>query len=396
MRNKKISNRRHTIRVPKVFFLYLFLVIWHFEPTYFSTLRIIDSMFSIGKITSFIVVTIMLAIRRKISNTKMLTSIGIYSSVLLLSTIINEGNIVNAVTTVASMITLYLIVCEMLNSHPGTAVSVFMLVFECLIYSNLIIMFLYPRGVYNIRANGKRFYWLLGQQNANILYVMCAFCVAIMFYILHKNDRGKYRSFLLSAMGILTILKSGSANGYIGLFLFFVLLIVNRNKVRITVFHGLLFSFVIFLTIVIFRKQYLFENIISTLNRDLTFSGRLNIWDAGIRCFLEKPLLGFGVEYLAVAKMRFCGFETSHNKLLYILYQGGIALAVPFIGIIVSAGRNLATQQRTIATVILSSAIVTVMTLMQAESYATAVFYFIFFLTDGMQKLASYCNYKTK
>ena len=391
MLSSNSDNAVSSVRFSKYFFLFFLLIVWHFEPAYFSKIKSVDLFFSIGKTASFIAVLLLLLVKRNIKITWMFLSLITYSVVLVLSTAINGGAITTSFVIAFSMVAFFLIVREMLETDTRTAVSVLMLIFECLIYANLIIMYLYPRGLYRNTVHTTRFGWLFGHQNSNILYVLGAICIAMVYFMGNRNAIGRIRAVLLILMSSITVAKTGSANGLIGFALFFILLIVNAKRIRINVFYGLLITLVLFVIIVVLRKQRIFAFLIDLLNRDVSFSGRDKIWNAAIRCFHNKPWFGYGVESSAVAEMRFGGVETTHNKILFALYQGGVALTIPFFGIILAAAKNLANPKMIMPTLAITGAIISLLIQMQAESYNSLLFFFFFFLSEGVQYLTDYC-----
>jgi O-antigen ligase len=105
--------------------------------------------------------------------------------------------------------------------------------------------------------------------------------------------KGKSRNFWLCA-AILLVLLSGSSLGLtvllIGLLLKTILYTFKKKEVRVLYIIPGIISF-LFLLVIAFIGLPI---ILSLLGRDLSFTGRSDLWEWGIYFFNEKPWLGWG------------------------------------------------------------------------------------------------------
>ena len=60
------------------------------------------------------------------------------------------------------------------------------------------------------------------------------------------------------------------------------------------------------------------------MGKDITFTGRVYIWDAVILKFLNHPLLGYGLLPFVYVKRGIFPIYSTHNFFLDILYKTGI------------------------------------------------------------------------
>ncbi len=378
------TNNRPVLRISKAFFLYLFLILWQFELGYLDTISIISTVFNFGKIASLGVILLIVLQRGTLRLTRMFAFVIMYAIFLLMSTLANGGAIFSAVSIVASMLAMYLIITEMFRSDTRTAVRVLMFLFEVLIYANLVVMILHPRGIYRVgNIYQTRFYWLFGHQNENIVYVLFALITASAYRAVFGGEKRMVRPFLLIAACIVTVVLTRAATGYVGLFIYFVIMLINRKKCRITVFHGLAVCIVLFFIFVFARRMDAFDFVITrVLNRTLTFSGRTDIWDSALNYISQKPVIGYGLEAGSVTSYKLGGVVTPHNKILYVLYQGGAALLIFFFGILISAAGNTRRFSSKRITPVLTAVIFSILVQIQMESYMKSAFYFPFFMTE--------------
>lgn len=378
------KNNRPVLRISKAYFLYLFLILWQFELGYFDTISIISTLFDYGKIVSLGVILLIVLQTGTFRPTRMFAFIVMYAVFLIMSTLANGGAVLSAVSVVASMLAMYLIITEMFRSNTRMAVMILMFLFEILIYANLVVMLLYPRGIYRVgNIYQTRFYWLFGHQNENIVYVLFALIIATAYRCLFAGEKRMVRPFLLEAASVVTVILTRAATGYVGLFIYTVMVLVNRKKIRITVFHGLTISIILFLLLVVLRRLDAFDFVITrVLYRNLTFSGRTEIWDSALYYIGQKPAFGYGLEPGSVTSYKLGGVVTPHNKILYVLYQGGVVLLIFFFGILLSAAGNTRRFSNKRITPNLIAVIFSVLVQMQMESYLKAAYYFPFFMTE--------------
>ena len=388
------------IRISEEKVFYFFLLIWYFELTYFTTISWLDKLYTIGKAVSAVIIVMLCMQKRDYKFTIMertrctpiqfIWAVVIYEVILVFRTLVCGGALVSALIAAGSLIVLVMALNYMLSSDAKGTLNILMLIFELIIYCNFATVILFPKGLYHIREGAERFYWLVGHQNATILYVLCAIVIAVLFSKYGAENDGKkfrLRSVLLIFVSCATIVIIWSATAIVGLFVFGLLLLFNRKGVKLSVRIAILFSLLLFLGIVVFRMQDYFSVIIvNVLHRDVTFTNRTVIWDKAMECIQQHPILGYGVELSKVAKQRF-GYNTTHNKYLYTLYQGGGLLVVSFLSVLYSVTKPLKKHAGSIAAIVITASIWALLIQMQFESYTLTVFYIPFILAGQLDNI---------
>jgi O-antigen ligase len=59
------------------------------------------------------------------------------------------------------------------------------------------------------------------------------------------------------------------------------------------------------------------------LGKDVSLTGRTEIWRLSFQYIIKKPFFGYGVEPIDIVESKIVGGH-SHNITLWVLYQGGI------------------------------------------------------------------------
>ena len=209
--------------------------------------------------------------KRKVPNS--FTLIFIISRLALaISTIIN-ANIVD-MTPMFRMIALVLLVDLYSNSIDNLA-SPIMLIFEIMVYYNL---FTVLAG--HVDAYGA-YYGALGYDNDFTRYLLAAYIWAL-FYAFTKK---KYiRAIVLIIAIHFTLFYIWTGTGIVSILVMDILLIWRIRKLKkITILREYLIYLVITIIVVFLRLQNVFSFlIVDLLHKDLTFTGRTNIWDKAI------------------------------------------------------------------------------------------------------------------
>lgn len=156
---------------------------------------------------------------------------------------------------------------------------------------------------------------LLSSVNGTASFLFPALCSALL--LMFATSKKNFFAWILIAEIFFTVLILWSATSLVGIFFIvtYVLFIYNTPRVR-WINSKLYINTVILLGIGItfFKIQYLFSFIIvDILHKDLTMTGRTNVWNIGFEGFFSSPLLG-------------CGFssKTIDNGYVQLLFIGGI------------------------------------------------------------------------
>nr|WP_296156243.1 O-antigen ligase family protein [uncultured Blautia sp.] len=357
--------------------VWFLLLMWNFEPPYFKELEWLDQFYIMGRFAAvYVLLLIVLMKGKKYRPGKFVIYLGLMEAVLAFSTFWNGGySLVSFLMNEVTGISFIVLLDYMFTTDVKLAVSVLTVHYEILIYGNFVTVFLFPQGLYNLGTG--RNYWLLGQVNQIVLYILPGIMLALLreCYVL-KKERPGIRFWILMLISTVMSVKVWSATSVVGLVLFLALIIVGEIwKIQIDIKWGILLSLAVFTAFVLWRIQDIFSwLIVNILHRNLTFSTRTTVWDHALNCIKEKWFLGYGEETLERAVERF-GYMTPHNRYLYLMYKGGCILTAVF-GSMVYSGRNILQKfGETKGALYISACMISLFLMMQFESYNTTVFW---------------------
>ena len=385
---KRVSNYKYSLSISSI--LWFFLLIWNFEPQYFREdfIPVIHTTFVVGRLASALIISGIIFLRLlrfkdyKPSGFFLFIVVEEFSLVLA-STLNPEANKIIRVLLDNILLVIPFIagLDYMFQKKPVKMIGILLLINEILLYGNMISLILHPNGLYNVVIGNTRKYYLLGQQNQTILYIMLGLVTSLLHSQYVTKKRFSIRNIMLIAASIYMEIKFKSAAGLVGLFIFTgIFLLTEFKHVSIDLRWGLIASAVVFLIFVVFQSQEMFTGIlVNILHRDITASTRTTIWAKAMLYIERRPILGYGAELNDIAILRF-GYVTPHNRWLYMLYRGGFVFLIAFIIMVLKSAQKLSSTKFERASVYLTGALFALMLQMQFESYDTTIFYILFIM----------------
>lgn len=398
IRNKKrINNYKYSLSICSI--IWFFLLIWNFEPQYFREdfIPAIHTFFVVGRLASSLIICGIICFRvvrnKDYKPSGFLLFIVIEEFILLLASILNpEANKIIQVLLDNILLVIPFIagLDYMFQKKPVKLIGVLLFINEILLYGNLITMVLNPNGLYNIVIGNTRKYYLLGQQNQTIIYIMLGLVTSLLYSQYVTKKRFSIRTIMLIVTSIYMEISFKSAAGLVGLLIFMgIFLLTELKHLNINLRWGLISSAVIFLIFVVFQRQEMFAGIIvNILHRDITVSTRTTIWAKAMLYIERRPFLGYGVESSDIAILRF-GYVTPHNRWLYMMYRGGFMLLLAFVVMVIKSSQKLSALKFERASVYLTGALFALMLQMQFESYDTIIFYILFIMSFHIKDIVN-------
>jgi len=379
------ENRKDIKTISLTSVKWFFLIIWFFEPAYFSDqLQSLHRLYTYMRILSSVIISFELFIL-VFQNLEYKPSLFVYyiisSGILLIfSSWLNseaEGIFVIFYTVFLSVpFLIYLDYSFYICTKD--IISVLLLIFEILIYGNLLTMLLFPNGLYNqgVTYNTDRRYYLLGHQNQVIIYILIGLMLSFLHTDICMEKRISVRTIVLIIASYYMEFSFMSATGITGLLIFSAIVLLSELKhIYIDLKWAILLSVILFLIFIIYNTQSMFSNIlVNVFHRDITASSRTIVWGKALLLIRQKPILGYGIENTELSTLRF-GFITPHNRILYLLYRGGVILLLFFGGLVFSCGRRLRAWKDQIASRYIGACLFALLIQMQFESYAGILIY---------------------
>jgi O-antigen ligase len=180
-------------------------------------------------------------------------------------------------------------------------------------------------------------HYLFGGKNALAILI-----VPTMFYIAYYSrvvyHRLTFKNILLIAISVLTLFMGDSSTAVvIAIIALLSVLFIHRVRLGhyfyLTVFT--IFQFFIISAQRLSEIPLVADFITNYLGKDLTFSGRSNVWEVTMNA-INSSFFGYG-RGNSVVSSQIIGLSESHNMILEILLTGGVILLILFIVVVVTA-----------------------------------------------------------
>ena len=295
---------------------------------------------------------------------------------MLVSTLLNGSNLWRWLIDMVSIMAVVL-VFESMSTSLGELIDGLMVLGELVCYTNLITIILFPGGLYQSELYSCN--WLLGHKNLFAPYLM-VFCVSAFLYRCQGGKR--WREWGIYISSVASCILADSATSSVGLILLIVLLQLIRvirfrfNPYMLISLNAIIYTFVVFLS-----GQRLFKYFIEIiLNKNLTFTGRVALWDRVINLILQKPVIGYGSrsgsEIRAFFQRRWASH--AHNIVLQYLFSGGFIFLALYIVMLIICAERLRKQQISVEaqSIMLVLFVFQIMALM--EAYQNAFVYILY------------------
>ncbi len=254
---------------------------------------------------------------------------------MAVSTFIHCANYDYLIETVGPPVAACLFTDCCMQKCPKKYVCISMYILEFLFIINVITMIIFPKGMFpadQLKGN----WWFLGYDNT-LIYMLIPYVGFSLIY--SQIQYGKYitiHSVTALIIAVLTEFLPWSATGIVLVVLLMICVFGNTIPIIKRIFHpkvlvGLFYIGTIL--IVFFRITEVFEPfIVNVLKKDITFTGRTNLWDYVIDEIKDSWLIGFGQGGTNI----WDGWNALHPHclILDLLYKGGVLMLLPFIWLV--------------------------------------------------------------
>ena len=305
--------------------IYLIIIITMSSFCYFGQNIFIANMIKYCNIVLFLIISLKYIITR--NKSKFSIALLLYIILLLISTkMSNYPNILGTFRAYYVILTLSLYLDMGLKEYAFKITNILYKVLFIIIFVNFLTIILFPNGMYTTIYYSTN--WFLGYDNTHI----AIYLPAIMIMMIKKEISNKWNINYFLLIGFITysVFFCFSANSVVvySIILFYILYREKIDQMHImNIKNYIIMYLAIFLGIVILRLQNLFSwFIVKVLGKNLTFTGRVHIWDRIIDLIKNKFILGYGKEKNEIisAKLGHKSYSHAHNTILDILYKGGI------------------------------------------------------------------------
>jgi len=269
-----------------------------------------------------------IAFRNRIVFTKLSVITILFFGIIIYSSIINRESYITIIPIFMKTLGIIYLFDYLIKVKPLLAIKYVVAIFICVITLNLLFLLIYPNlfgkgmgtsNVYLIASNYNQFGGI--------------FIVALFYTLTFVNYLPKYRIWLyiLFAETLFSTLYTGSATSSIG-----IICVILFWSFKNTQFVSKYSSYILFVLSIGIFFTFVFpvfqiltgnnvEQFVSTLGKDMTFSGRTTIWEYSLIYISSSLFLGYG-DYDSDWALATIFGVTPHNILLHILMWGGIIL----------------------------------------------------------------------
>ena len=333
----------------------LVLLIPYFKPIcfqYYSDLQLLEELFIIWKVLAAIICCFFFIIYmwEMAHIPKLLVFIVLFETSIMMSTILNKGNISRALIDAVSIIAYSVLITLCIKYNSRGFLQVLSNLLGILVLINLCSILLYPNGLpADLYTNQENPVYFMTIDNGTSLFV----AFSIMIFVI--KDLSFFGTLTLKGVikvicTVVSAFLTKSATAILVVLLICIALIVialtDYSKyqsaiVLSIVYVGcLIYLFTMQSNIV---AEFVLEKI---LNRSSNFTGRYHLWKSAINMIKEKFWMGYGRsahDYIAA----WGGYFSSHNYILETLLQGGVIALSLFVATVVYALRKSAYSRNT-------------------------------------------------
>ena len=322
------------MKITKKELKYFLLLMPFFEPQSFFHYSLLSKIYSISFyiiLTYFLAYWILKIRRGDMPNFISLILLAM-EGIIFLSTYYHHGDLREAWAYFKN-IALLALVMEYLSKDILLLVKTIFIHSEICIYLNFLSILIFSNGMISTSnaAYGATKEWFLGSNHFFFYWLIIGVCIS---FIYREIGGKKIRCNTLIICSLVMQFIQGSKTGLVGICVL-VLLICFPLRKKIVKPHLLVVTYVIcaVLIVVINDTAFLEPFIVGVLNKDLTFNGRILIWNNALNYIEHNLVLGGGL-HNAVASAKILGLSQAgtvwigathcHNQILQIAFIGGL------------------------------------------------------------------------
>lgn len=354
------------------------LLLTFFKPgslSFIPRLSFLDTIMDILRVIAFVIVFFCYLSSNSLS--KPVLGVIAYEFILFFSTVLNDGNYWKLAVSCGTVIGFCMLIEMGIRKNAAILISAFFKSGFFLCSLNLIFLLIFPDGVAQSLKTFDR-YNFLGVDNI-LPPILIPFMAVAVLYFEYYGKEVRIRSNMLIIFICATILITWSGTGVVGWFVFMVyLFFVYRRKISSflnAAFLGVMYA-VAFFAIVVFRFQEYFSFIIEDiLHKNVSLTGRTQIWDQTFILIKRSPFIGYGV-YDNLIYLRNQYYIHAHNGILEILLEGGFAALAVYIVLFVMSCRELYKYREHYISGIITAGFFSVQVLLLAEGYVNQIWIF--------------------
>lgn len=234
------------------------------------------------------------------------------------------------------------------NLDETLAVLSIVLSFYCLL--NFVLILLYPEGLWvgwsDVRREPISLYLIGGSHNQMGAALLVSYITCRTFYNYNRTQKMKLLCRVLLLSSLLTLIIVGSKTSLVGFLLVLSYWLIKSDKLRkfslvsLIIFYFVFQIFAVFLMSDLSSNRFISYFVEELLQKDLTFTGRANIWYASTFVIMNSPIIGYGYQDIDWFLLNIDAVSP-HNFVYWLLLRGGLLALLGFIGLVLLNMKNL-------------------------------------------------------
>ena len=286
------------------------------------------------------------------------------------------------------LVAVYLFVSYELKVNAAPFVRLAAWYFTFLIAVNLVLLILMPKGVailetYSAGQKFKQLDRLNFLEVDNRLSLPICLAIAASALMMDKGLAHRLLFAVAAAIGVVTNLITRSGTGLVGSFVLVAYILVfymRKADFKFINLFNLILVYVAATFLVVYASLIpVVQTVVKNwLGKDLTFSGRTEIWAMCLHKVSQSPLLGMGnFESGWTIVWRGIG-RNGHNIFLDVLYQGGAVMLLGYgfmLGMVLTRAASVRTKKSQLVLMLLFS----IFLVMLCESFFYNNYLYLFY-----------------
>ena len=321
---------------------------------------------------------------KNILNIKLILLVMLYSFIILFSAVINNNITMGMIYTNFVYIGFIIYINYCMKDFKNF-INALNILFTLLIIYNLILAIFVKSWYMYIGYQGSQKVFVGTFESRNgISMVMIPAIAFILIRSEYIYEKVRNKDILLCFMVLIIILLSKSSTGFIvGSLLVIYVLLLKKIKIKLNINKLMSIYTIIYTQVVIFRIQE------TTLQKNVTLTGRTLIWDFIMKIIPNSLIFGYGRNDIIAQNAIIRDVTEAHNGLLEILLCTGIIGLFVFILILLNVFKALNKSNSKIS-YILSMAIFLYFCIALTESaftYTKIGFWILIIISSNIEKI---------
>lgn len=371
--------------------IFLIAIMFFFKPYYFTyfEISVANFVYVYGLRLVFLLALFIYIYEKKLS--KFIALMLFFYLTKFISTIINSGSILRLITEIYPALGICLLIEIGLRKNPKQFVKAFATVLSFLTLINFITIIVNPNGYHTI----EKLVFFLGNRNQLAPFYILTIVVIKLRNIYFPNKYGKMQIGLVLSICTFMIFHAGSGSNIIAwiplIFYFIVPFILKKSRI-FNIKSYLALYIILFYSVIVYNIQERYADLLYRfLGKDVTFSGRIQLWDIGIEMIKNSPLIGYGMADTSnIIFSPISGkYLSSHNQFIQLMIEGGFVSMLAFASIGYLTLKKLYENKERESSKILSIGIFTIALVLFSEAIGFFYIFILFAFANNIDKIVN-------